>query len=99
MSNLHKFWIVLGIGSVALILNFGFKLSNIANFLIIISGIIIAFSMLIEMIKVLKTGNFGVDLLAIISITATIIAKNYWAALIILIMFTGGVSLEDFASK
>ncbi len=99
MSNLHKFWIVLGIGSVALILNFGFKLSNIANFLIIISGIIIAFSMLIEMIKVLKTGNFGVDLLAIISITATIIAKNYWAALIILIMLTGGDSLEDFASK
>lgn len=99
MSNLHKFWIVLGIGSVALILNFGFKLSNIANFLIIISGIIIAFSMLIEMIKVLKSGNFGVDLLAIISITATIIAKNYWAALIILIMLTGGDSLEDFASK
>ncbi len=99
MSNLHKFWIVLGIGGVALILNFGFKLSNIANFLIIISGIIIAFSMLIEMIKVLKTGNFGVDLLAIISITATIIAKNYWAALIILIMLTGGDSLEDFASK
>lgn len=96
---MHKFWIVLGIGSVALILNFGFKLSNIANFLIIISGIIIAFSMLIEMIKVLKTGNFGVDLLAIISITATIIAKNYWAALIILIMLTGGDSLEDFASK
>jgi len=99
LSNLHKFWIVLGIGSVALILNFGFKLSNIANFLIIISGIIIAFSMLIEMIKVLKSGNFGVDLLAIISITATIIAKNYWAALIILIMLTGGDSLEDFASK
>lgn len=99
MSNLHKFWIVLGIGGVALILNFGFKLSNIANFLIIISGIIIAFSMLIEMIKVLKSGNFGVDLLAIISITATIIAKNYWAALIILIMLTGGDSLEDFASK
>lgn len=96
---MHKFWIVLGIGSVALILNFGFKLSNIANFLIIISGIIIAFSMLIEMIKVLKSGNFGVDLLAIISITATIIAKNYWAALIILIMLTGGDSLEDFASK
>lgn len=99
MSNLHKFWIVLGIGGVALILDFGFKLSNIANFLIIISGIIIAFSMLIEMIKVLKSGNFGVDLLAIISITATIIAKNYWAALIILIMLTGGDSLEDFASK
>lgn len=99
MSNLHKFWIVLGIGGVALILSFGFKLSNIANFLIIISGIIIAFSMLIEMIKVLKSGNFGVDLLAIISIAATIIAKNYWAALIILIMLTGGDSLEDFASK
>lgn len=99
MSNLHKFWIVLGISGVALILNFGFKLSNIANFLIIISGIIIAFSMLIEMIKVLKSGNFGVDLLAIISITATIIAKDYWAALIILIMLTGGDSLEDFASK
>lgn len=96
---MHKFWIVLGIGGVALILDFGFKLSNIANFLIIISGIIIAFSMLIEMIKVLKSGNFGVDLLAIISITATIIAKNYWAALIILIMLTGGDSLEDFASK
>ncbi|BDR59025.1 heavy metal translocating P-type ATPase [Xylocopilactobacillus apicola] len=70
-----------------------------ANILISIAGAIIAFSMLIEMIKVLKSGNFGVDLLAIISVTATIIAQDYWAALIILIMLTGGDSLEDFASK
>lgn len=99
MSNLHKFWIVLGVGITALILNFGCKLPDLANLLITIAGAIIAFSMLIEMIKVLKNGNFGVDLLAIISVTATILAKNYWAALIILIMLTGGDSLEDYASK
>lgn len=74
-------------------------MTTAANVLISISGAIIALSMLVEMIKVLKSGNFGVDLLAIISVTATIIAKDYWAALIILIMLTGGDSLEDFASK
>lgn len=90
---------MLGVGFTSLILTFAFKLPTAANLLIIIAGTIIAFSMLIEMIKVLKSGNFGVDLLAIISVTATIIAQDYWAALIILIMLTGGDSLEDFASK
>lgn len=51
------------------------------------------------MIDVLRSGNFGVDILAISAIATTLAVGNYWAALIILIMITGGDSLEDYAQK
>lgn len=51
------------------------------------------------MIDVLRKGNFGVDILALSAIAATLLVGEYWASLIILIMLTGGDSLEDYARK
>lgn len=54
--------------------------------------------MLIEMIKTLRSGSYGVDLLAITAIIATLLVGEYWASLIIILMLVGGESLEDYAN-
>ena len=51
------------------------------------------------MIKTLRSGKYGVDILAITAIVATLVVGEYWASLMILIMLTGGDSLEDYANK
>jgi heavy metal translocating P-type ATPase len=50
-----------------------------------------------HMIAQLRRGVFGIDILAIIAIVSTVIVSEYIAALIIVLMVTGGKALEDFA--
>lgn len=95
---------ILGIGVVAAILDFlcgapkigGWPISGI---LIDIFGIFMAITMLREMIETLESGRWGVDILAIIAVVSTMIVGDYWAAWMILIMLTGGESLEDYATS
>lgn len=99
MKSINKFIIVLSIALVALFLEFILKEPYYAKILITVTGIIMSVILLKGMIDVLRSGNFGVDILAISAIAATLAVGNYWAALIILIMITGGDSLEDYAQK
>ena len=71
----------------------------IAGVLIDIFGIYEAITMAIEMIDDIKGGRWGVDVLAIIAIISTMAIGDYWAAWMILVMFTGGESLEDYATS
>lgn len=104
MRNQWKFFTILGIGVVAAILDFlcgapkigGWPISGI---LIDIFGIFMAITMLREMIETLESGRWGVDILAIIAVVSTMIVGDYWAAWMILIMLTGGESLEDYATS
>jgi len=99
MSNFKKFVITVTVGIVALIVEFGFKQPKIAFWLILLIGGITTISMFIGMIKTLKSGKYGVDILAITAIVATLAVGQYWASLTVLIMLTGGDSLEDYASR
>lgn len=99
-----KFIVVLLIGIISAICSFG--LDNpvlfsipISEILIDLFGIYMAISMAIEMIGDIKRGRWGVDILAIIAIVSTMIIRDYWAAWMILVMFTGGESLEDYATS
>lgn len=87
------------IALVSAVLEFLFGLPLVAQIVITITGTLIALSMLKEMIKTLRSGNYGVDLLAITAVAATLIVGQYWASMIILVMLVGGDSLEDYASK
>lgn len=98
MKNKTKLWIILSISLMALISQFILKNVFIAQTIITIVGISVAFSMFIGMIKTLKSGKYGVDLLAITAIVATLLVGEYWASMIILIMLVGGDSLEDYAA-
>ena len=98
MTNLKKLILVFVIALAALVAYFGFNQSLVAQMIVTIVGGILALSMFIEMIKTLRSGSYGVDLLAITAIIATLLVGEYWASLIIILMLVGGESLEDYAA-
>lgn len=51
-----------------------------------------------DMVKEIMGGAWGVDLLAITAIVSTVVVGEYWAALIVCLMLSGGESLEDYAA-
>ncbi|MEY8457589.1 heavy metal translocating P-type ATPase [Lactococcus ileimucosae] len=98
MKNWQKLVLVFFIAAASLLAQFAFNAPQIARFIITIAGGILALSMFIEMIKTLRKGNYGVDLLAITAIIATLLVGEYWASLIIILMLVGGETLEDYAA-
>lgn len=44
-----------------------------------------------------RSGRYGIDILAATAIIASVILSQYWAAIVIVVMLTGGEALEDFA--
>ena len=99
LSNYTRLIGVLLVGVIALILQFALNLPTYAQIVISTLGSLIALLMFIDMVKTLRSGKFGVDLLAITAVIATIAVGEYWAALIVLLMLTGGDALEDYAAN
>lgn len=99
MKHSTKLGLIIAIALFSAVLEFGFGLALVAQIIITITGTLIALSMLKEMIKTLRSGSYGVDLLAITAVATTLAVGQYWAAMIVLIMLVGGDSLEDYASK
>jgi len=98
MKNWQKLVLVFFIAAASLLAQFAFNAPLVARFIITVAGGILALSMFIEMIKTLRKGNYGVDLLAITAIIATLLVGEYWASLIIILMLVGGETLEDYAA-
>lgn len=98
MKNWQKLVLVFFIAAASLLAQFTFNAPLVARFIITVAGGILALSMFIEMIKTLRKGNYGVDLLAITAIIATLLVGEYWASLIIILMLVGGETLEDYAA-
>lgn len=61
-------------------------------------GLIVAGVQGAGMVKRMRHGEFGVDLLAIMAIIATILVGEYVATLVIVLMLSGGAALEDYAA-
>ena len=54
---------------------------------------------LAQMIREMLRGRFGLDVLAIVAMVATLAVGEYVASLIIVLMLSGGEALEDFAAR
>lgn len=52
-----------------------------------------------QMIRDLRRGHWGLDVLAVLAILATVAVGEYVAALIIVLMLSGGQALEDYAAS
>jgi heavy metal translocating P-type ATPase len=52
-----------------------------------------------RMVKSMLHGEFGLDVLAVTAIIATVAVGEYVAALIVVLMLTGGAALEDYAVR
>ncbi|WP_460998428.1 heavy metal translocating P-type ATPase [Trueperella pyogenes] len=65
----------------------------------LVSGVAlgIAALQLKDMVQTLRRGSFGIDILAVTAIVSTVVVGEYWAALVVCLMLTGGEALEDFA--
>jgi heavy metal translocating P-type ATPase len=67
--------------------------------------VVSAFSLLIAaiesvgMVRAILRKHYGIDILAVTAIIATVVVGEYWASIIIVLMFTGGEALEDFAER
>lgn len=99
LSNKQKLWLTIIIAGIVLILQYGFHYPLLAQIIVTIAGAIVALTMLVGMVKTLRSGKYGVDLLAILAVVATLAVGEYWAAMVILVMLTGGDALEDYAAK
>ncbi len=98
LKTYWRLWFVLIVGVTAAILTWGMHEPRLANGLITACGLLLAAFMFWEMVQTLRSGKFGVDLLAITAVVATIAVQEYWAGLIVLLMLTGGDALEDYAA-
>lgn len=61
-------------------------------------GVIVAAIQAYGMIRDIMRGHWGLDILAVTAIVATILVGEYVATLIIVLMLTGGEALEDYAA-
>ncbi|MCC3298053.1 heavy metal translocating P-type ATPase [Arthrobacter caoxuetaonis] len=52
----------------------------------------------VGMVRDIKRGHYGLDILAVIAMLATVAVGEYLASLIIVLMLSGGEALEDYAA-
>ena len=81
---------------ISLILSF-FKQSKYAHLLLAVVAIFEVFPLLMGMYEDIKDGSYGIDILAATAIVASVWLGEYWAAIVVVLMLTGGESLEDYA--
>jgi heavy metal translocating P-type ATPase len=62
---------------------------------IAVAGMPLAISLVQQVVR----GNFGVDLLAMLSIGTALILGQYWVAAIVVLMLSGGQALESYATR
>jgi len=53
----------------------------------------------VGMVRDLLRGHWGLDVLAVTAIVATVLVGEYIAAIIVVLMLTGGEALEDYANR
>ncbi|AZZ42181.1 cadmium-translocating P-type ATPase [Acidipropionibacterium jensenii] len=68
-----------------------------ARWVVTVACLGVAVRLTVGMIQELRSGTYGVDLLAIVAIGATAWVGQYWACLVICLMVAGGAALEDYA--
>ncbi len=72
---------------------------QISHWVLGIAAIVNVLPLLAGMYHDLRSGKYGIDLLAATAIITSVILHEYIAAMIIVVMLTGGESLEDYAEN
>lgn len=76
-----------------------FNVEQIGEYLLLIAILLGFFPLVIDVVKMLLSKNFGVDLLALLSISGSLLLGEYLAGAIIVLMLSGGELLEEYALK
>ena len=97
----RRYWVVtltLGIGVVGIVLALagaGWLVQSVFS----VYALAVALWQAVGMVRSMLHGRFGLDILAITAIVATVLVGEYVAALIVVLMLTGGDALEDYANR
>ena len=75
------------------------SLDTAADWVLILASAAISVPLALDMVKTLRSGHFGIDVLALTAIITSLVLGEYWAAIIIVVMLTGGEALEDYAER
>ncbi|HET7320771.1 MAG TPA: heavy metal translocating P-type ATPase [Candidatus Saccharimonadales bacterium] len=74
-----------------------FHQHHTANWVLGTVALIEAVPLFADMWQDVRSGAYGIDILAITAIVAAVLLHQQWAAIVVAVMLTGGESLEDFA--
>ncbi|MEL0626085.1 heavy metal translocating P-type ATPase [Salinibacterium amurskyense] len=85
------------VGVVGLALNWT-AASAVVPWLLSLYALAVAAREAVSMVRKLLKREFGLDVLAVTAIVATVVVGEYWASIVIVLMLTGGEALEDFAA-
>lgn len=97
-KHYRSFSLAFVLAIISLILDITNK-DTIAHYILGITAITMTFPLLKDMWQSVSAGEYGIDILAITAIVSAVIAREYWAAIIIVIMLTGGEAIEDYAER
>lgn len=70
-----------------------------ANWALGIGALVAVIPLLWDMVTTIRSGGYGIDILAATAIIASVILRQDLAAIIIALMLTGGEALEDYAEN
>lgn len=73
------------------------NLDTATNWILAVTALVVAIPIMRGMWEDFRSGTYGIDILAITAIVTSVILKEYWAAIVIVLMLTGGEALEDYA--
>ncbi len=68
-----------------------------AHIILGLSALVNAVPLVWDMIQDLRSGTYGIDILAATAIITSVLLHQYWAGIVIVLMLTGGEALEDYA--
>jgi heavy metal translocating P-type ATPase len=72
--------------------------SDLVGWLFSVFALSVAAYEAVGMVGELRRGSWGIDILAITAIVATVLVGEFLASLLIVLMLTGGEALEDYAA-
>lgn len=97
-SHYRLFSIALGSGVAGLVLQL-LKLHTAAHWVLGIASIAETFPLVWDMWQDIRSGRYGIDVLAATAIVTSVLLQQYWAAIVVVLMLTGGQALEAFANR
>jgi heavy metal translocating P-type ATPase len=90
---------LLVVGIILALILYSLHVSEIANILLVTLLVLGSFPYVVEIYHSILHRQFGVDILALASISASVLAKEYLAGAVILLMLSGGELLEERAIR
>ncbi len=74
-------------------------LHTATHWLLAITSLMLCIPLIVGMWDDVQSGSYGIDILALTAVIGSVLLHQYWAAIVIILMLTGGEALEDYANR